>query len=75
MPRLGRCVARAFVHVAKKRYYLGAYNDPAVRELYARLTRVWDRTGHIDLSLIHEALIDAWPDLPEPVRAGIVTHL
>ena len=55
MPRLGRCVARAFVHVAKKRYYLGAYNDPAVRELYARLTRVWDRTGHIDLSLIHEA--------------------
>ncbi len=55
MPRLGRCVARAFVHVAKKRYYLGAYNDPSVRELYARLTRVWDRTGHIDLSLIHEA--------------------
>ena len=55
MPRLGRCVARAFVHVAKKRYYLGAYNDPAVRELYARLTRVWGRTGHIDLSLIHEA--------------------
>jgi len=27
----------------------------AVRELYARLTRVWGRTGHIDLSLIHEA--------------------
>ncbi len=55
MPRLGRCVARAFVHVAKKRYYLGSYDDPAVQELYARLTRVWDRTGHIDLSLIQEA--------------------
>ena len=51
MPRLGRCVARAFVHVAKKRYYLGADDDPAVHELYARLTRVWERTGHIDLSL------------------------
>jgi len=48
-------VARAFVHVAKKRYYLGSYDDPAVRELYARLTRVWERTGHIDLSLIQEA--------------------
>ncbi len=55
MPRLGRCVTRAFVHVAKKRYYVGRYDNPAVQELYARLTRVWDRTGHIDLSLIREA--------------------
>ncbi|MCH8151388.1 MAG: site-specific integrase [Planctomycetes bacterium] len=55
MPRLGRCVTRAFVHVAKKRYYLGSYDDPAVQELYARLTGVWERTGHIDLSLIQEA--------------------
>lgn len=55
MPRLGRCVARAFIHVAKKRYYLGKHDDPAVHELYTRLTRVWDRTGHIDLSLIQEA--------------------
>ena len=58
MPRLGRqggCTARAYIHVAKRRHYLGPYDDPAVHELYARLTRVWDRTGHIDLSLIQEA--------------------
>ena len=58
MPRLGRqggCTARAYIHVAKRRHYLGPYDDPAVQELYARLTRVWERTGHVDLSLIQDA--------------------
>ena len=58
MPRLGKQPGRndrAYIHVAKKRHYLGAYGDPAVQELYSRLTRMWERTGHIDLSLIQEA--------------------
>ena len=58
MPSLLRqpgCTTRAFIKLNRKRHYLGAYDDPAVRELYARLTRVWERTGHIDLSLIQEA--------------------
>ncbi len=57
MPSLLRqpgCTTRAFIKLNRNRHYLGAYDDPAVRELYARLTRVWERTGHIDLSLIHE---------------------
>ena len=49
------CTTRAFIKLKRKRHYLGAYDDPAVQELYARLTRVWERTGHIDLSLIQEA--------------------
>jgi len=58
MPRLGRqggCTARAYIHVDKRRHYLGPYDDPAVHELYARLTRVWERTGHVDLTLIQQA--------------------
>ncbi len=49
------CTTRAFIKLKRKRHYLGAYDDPAVQELYARLTRVCERTGQIDLSLIQEA--------------------
>ncbi len=43
------------IMLGRKRYYLGAYSDPAVHELYARLARHWDRTGNIDLNMIQEA--------------------
>ncbi len=42
------CTTRAFIKLKRKRHYLGAYDDPAVQELYARLTRVWERTAFSD---------------------------
>ncbi len=38
--RQGGCTTRAFIKLNRKRHYLGAYDDPTVQELYARLTRV-----------------------------------
>ena len=73
MPGLLRqpgCTTRAFIKLNRKRHYLGAFDDSAVRELYARLTRVWERTGHIDLSLIHEARLTTTDHRPTIAELG-----
>ena len=47
---------RAFIKVNGERHYLGAFDDPSTREMYARMKGFWERSGLIDLPMIYEPL-------------------